>query len=71
MRGLLIELDYEGKLIKNKKVFLKSLKDGSLNFICIDVGVVNNTGLCVYFLSDDLQVYKVTYPYLMRWGFLY
>lgn len=71
MRDFLIELDYEANLIKNKNKFLKSLKDGNLVFVALDVGVVNITGLCFYFISDDYQLFKVTYPYLMRWGFIY
>lgn len=70
MYDFLIELNYEAKLIKNKNKFLKSLKDGNLYFVALDVGVVNCSGLCVYFISDEYQFFKVTYPYLMRWGFI-
>lgn len=67
----LIELNYKSKLINNKNKFLKSLKDGNLCFVALDVGSVNCTGLCAYFISDEYQLFKVTYPYLMRWGFIY
>ena len=71
MYDFLLYLDYKAKLIKNKNKLLKSIKDGNLLFVALDVGVVNRTGLCVYFISDDYQLFKVTYPYLMRWGLIY
>ena len=68
MRDFLVNLHSCSVLLRNKSKFLKFYKNGSIRFLCCDVGLYHPEMIFYYFLSDDFVVYRISADYLKKWN---